>query len=157
MPFFSRAPQASAAAARRLAAAAEPFPLRLVLALALLGSAAACDTPDERPAAWSYVYPALLLPACTTSSCHSNASAAAGLDLSTAAAAYSYLLGRACDAPPNPEDAYGNYVIPFQPERSRLLYLLRGDRTTIMPPDAPLPESEIAIVERWILEGAPCD
>ncbi len=84
-------------------------------------------------------------------------SSAAGLDLSTANAAYSYLLGRACDAPPNPQDATGNYVFPFQPARSRLLYLLRGDRTTIMPPDSPLPESEIAIVEQWILEGASCD
>lgn len=84
-------------------------------------------------------------------------SSAAGLDLSTANAAYSYLLGRACGAPANPQDAAGNYVFPYQPERSRLLYLLRGDRTTIMPPDTPLPESEIAIVEQWILEGASCE
>lgn len=137
--------------------AAARFALRVVLLAALCGSAAACDAPEERPAAWSYLYPAILRPACTTSSCHSNASSAAGLDLSTASAAFSYMLGRACEAPANPEDAFGNYVIPFEPERSRLLYLLRGDRTIIMPPDSPLPESEIAIVEQWILEGAPCN
>ncbi len=135
---------------------AAPLVPRALALLALLGSAA-CEAPDERPAEWGYVYPALLRPACTTSSCHSNASAAAGLDLSTAPAAYSYLLGRACQAPANPQDAFGNYVVPFQPERSRLLYLLRGDRTIIMPPDTPLPESEIAIVEQWILEGATCE
>jgi hypothetical protein len=125
--------------------------------MASAAAAAACDAPGDRSAEWAYVYPAILRPACTTSSCHSNVSSAAGLDLSTANAAYSYLLGRACGAPPHPEDAIGNYVLPFQPERSRLLSLLRGDRTTIMPPDSPLPESEIAIVEQWILEGAPCE
>ena len=132
----------------------------LALALLWLASGAAtsaCDDPGDRSAAWGYVYPAILRPACTTSSCHSNVSSAAGLDLSTANAAYSYLLGRACGAPPHPEDAIGNFVLPFQPERSRLLSLLRGDRTTIMPPDSPLPESEIAIVEQWILEGASCE
>lgn len=130
------------------------FQLSFALVTSLL---AACDTPEERPATWSYVHTAILRPACTTSSCHGTASAAAGLDLSTPASAYSYLLGRACEAPANPQDAPGNYVFPYQPERSRLLYLLRGDRTTIMPPDTPLPDSEIELVERWILEGATCE
>ena len=103
------------------------------------------------------MHTAILRPACTTSSCHSEASAAAGLDLSTPASAYSYFLGRGCDSQATPQEAPGNYVFPYQPQRSRLLYLLRGDRTTIMPPDTPLPESEIAIVEQWILEGAACD
>lgn len=127
------------------------------LAALLITGLSACESPDERPAEWSYIHAAILRPACTTASCHSNASAAAGLDLSTPAAAYSYFLGRACEAPANPTDAPGNYVFPYQPERSRLLFLLRGDRTTIMPPDSPLPDSEIQIIERWILEGATCE
>lgn len=122
----------------------------------LLVLLAGCVDPGERSASWSYVHAAILRPACTTASCHGTASSAAGLDLSTPSAAYSYLLGRPCGAPEHPQDAIGNYVFPFQPERSRLLALLRGDRTTIMPPDSPLPDSEIAIVERWILEGATC-
>ncbi|MEZ4362252.1 MAG: hypothetical protein R3B48_18835 [Kofleriaceae bacterium] len=130
----------------------------LAAVVAVLGTfAVACDHPDERSAEWGYVHAAILRPACTTVGCHSTATSAAGLDLSTPAAAYSYLLGRACGAPEHPEDAIGNYVVPFEPERSRLLYLLRGDRTSIMPPDSPLPESEIAIVERWVLEGATCE
>lgn len=135
-------------AKRALAALAAALPA----ALALGG----CDAPSERSASWAYVHAAILRPACSTSSCHGNASSAAGIDLSTPSAAYSYLLGRPCDAPEHPQDAAGNYVFPFQPERSRLLYLLRGNRTTIMPPDSPLPDSEIAIIERWILDGASC-
>jgi hypothetical protein len=125
--------------------------------LAGLAALMGCDTPDERSASWGYVHTAILQPACATASCHSKASSAAGLDLSTPKAAYSILLGRACTGPEHPEDAPGNYVWPYQPERSKLLYLLRGDRSTIMPPDSRLPASEIAIVERWVLEGARCD
>jgi hypothetical protein len=128
-----------------------------LLAMWVLSSHAACEGPEERSSAWEYVHTAILRPACSTAGCHSAASAIAGLDLSTPTAAYSYLLGRACGAPENPQDAFGNYVVPFEPERSRLLYLLRGDRTTVMPPDTRLPNSEIAIVERWILEGAACE
>lgn len=127
----------------------------LLASVAMLG--VGCVEPEERPASWSYVHTAVLRPACSTSSCHSTASSAGGIDLSTPATAYSYLLGRPCSAPSHPEDAPGNYVFPFQPGRSRLLALLRGTPTVIMPPDTPLPASEIALVERWILEGASCD
>lgn len=116
-----------------------------------------CVEPEQRPASWAYVHTAVLRPGCTTSSCHSTASSAGGIDLSTPSTAYSYLLGRPCQAPTHPEDAPGNYVFPFQPGRSRLLALLRGSPTVIMPPDTPLPASEIALVEQWILEGASCD
>lgn len=128
-----------------------------LVALATWMLATGCEDPAERPVEWSYLYTAVVRPACTTSSCHSKVSSAGGLDLSTASAAYSYLLGRPCSAPDHPQDAIGNYVFPYQPERSRLLALLRGDRTSVMPPDLPLPATEIALVERWILEGAPCD
>jgi hypothetical protein len=132
-------------------------PLAALCAVVYAIAGAGCAPSGERSARWTYVHTAILRPACATSSCHSTAASAAGLDLSTASSAYSYLLGRACGAPENPEDAFGNYVVPFEPERSRLLYLLRGDRTTIMPPDSRLPASEIEIIERWILEGAACE
>jgi hypothetical protein len=130
---------------------------RAVVLASPLGVVSACDDPAERSAEWGFVHTAILRPACSTAGCHSAASATAGLDLSTPSAAYSYLLGRGCESPDHPEDAIGNFVVPFQPERSRLMYLLRGDRTTIMPPDTRLPASEIEIVERWILEGASCE
>ncbi|MBK7538459.1 MAG: hypothetical protein IPI49_24455 [Myxococcales bacterium] len=154
---WARAPgQAKRALAALTAASAAASAAALAAALPAALALGGCDAPSERSASWAYVHAAILRPACSTSSCHGNASSAAGIDLSTPSAAYSYLLGRPCDAPEHPQDAAGNYVFPFQPERSRLLYLLRGNRTTIMPPDSPLPDSEIAIIERWILDGASC-
>jgi len=117
----------------------------------------ACDGVEQRPASWSYIHPSIIEPSCATASCHSNPSALAGLDLSMRENAYAFLVGRTCEAPPHPGDAPGNFVFPYEPERSRLMYLLRGDQTRVMPPDIPLPDVEIELIERWILEGAPCD
>ncbi|MBK9035695.1 MAG: hypothetical protein IPL61_31340 [Myxococcales bacterium] len=128
-----------------------------VAALALALALAACETADDRPASWAYVHTAVLEPACATAGCHSRATARAAVDLSTSASAYAVLVGRVCGAPVLPGDPIGNFVRPGHPESSRLMYLLRGERTTIMPPDVPLPDGEIAVIERWILEGATCD
>lgn len=125
----------------------------LPLAVALL----ACDSADDRPATWSYVHPAIVAPACATAGCHSRHAALAGLDLSSADGAYTFLTGRICGEPARPIDPPGNYVFAGAPERSQLVYLLRGDQVRVMPPDQPLPEVEIALIERWILEGATCD
>jgi hypothetical protein len=125
----------------------------LLLPLALV----ACDGVDQPLASWSYIHPAIIAPSCATASCHSNPSSLAGLDLSTREGAYAFLVGRTCEAPPHAGDAPGNFVFPYEPERSRLLYLLRGDQSRVMPPDVPLPEVEVSLIERWILEGARCD
>lgn len=131
---------------------------RRALSLAvLLCVAGACEGVDERPASWSYVHGGLLAPSCATAQCHAAGAARAGVDLSTSAAAYAVLTGRVCGAPALPGEPIGNFVRPGHPEASRLLYLLRADRTEVMPPDVPLPDGEIAVIERWILEGATCD
>ena len=131
---------------------------RSTAVLAALGLAVVgCDTPEDRPSAWSYVHAAIVRPSCTTAACHSKLGSQAGLDLSTADAAYAVLTGRVCGAPEIPGSPAGNLVLPGHPESSRLMYLLRGEGGAIMPPDVPLPDAEIAIVERWILEGATCD
>ena len=129
------------------------------LRLALLGliCASGCDTPDERPASWSYVHAAIIAPSCATASCHSKVSSAAGLDFSTRTNAYAFLVGATCDSPNPPGEPVGNFVFPYDPDRSTLLYLLRGDERNVMPPDQPLPEVEVELIERWILEGAACD
>ncbi len=67
------------------------------------------------------------------------------------------LVGLTCDAPELPGEPQRNYVRPFDPDGSRLMHLLRGDNTLLMPPDQPLPDVEIELIERWILEGATCD
>ena len=123
----------------------------------LLFVCAGCDTADERPATWSYVHAAIIAPSCATASCHNKVSSAAGLDFSTRTSAYAFLVGRTCDAPDPPGEAVGNFVFPYDPDRSTLLYLLRGDQRNVMPPDQPLPEVEVELVERWVLEGAQCD
>ena len=129
------------------------WPIVVSLA-ALLGG---CDTVDDRPASWSYLHTAVIAPACTTAGCHSPAAALAGLDLSSRTGAYNLLTGRICGADPQPSDPPGNFVFAGSPERSKLVHLLRGDNVRAMPPDQPLPDVEIELVERWILEGASCD
>jgi len=126
-----------------------------VLALAAAALAPACST--DRPAQWSYIHAAIIRPSCATASCHSYAASVGGIDLSTPASAYTLLTGRVCGAPELPGEAPGNFVVPYQPERSRLLYLLRGQDTYVMPPDVPLAPAEIDLISEWILEGAPCD
>ena len=126
--------------------------LPVVAALGVVG----CGGDDTRPATFSYIHATILRPSCTTSACHSELSATAGLQLDTRAGAYLGLTGRVCgsDAPGQPPR---NLVNPGQPESSRLMYLLLGTEARRMPPDVPLPEADIDLVEQWILEGAECD
>lgn len=133
------------------------FNLAAALVVAVF-AATGCASSDDRPATWTYVHAAVIQPNCTTSACHSSASAAAGLNFDSREGAYAMLTGRVCDAPPQPGDPPRNHVAPFEPEASRLLYLLRGqDVSRRMPPDIALPDVEIELVERWILDGAACD
>jgi hypothetical protein len=125
--------------------------------VALCAAVSGCESAADRPADWPYIHAAILEPSCATSGCHSALSAQAALNLSTSDGAYAILTGRVCGAPPLAGDAIGNFVRPGHPESSRLMYLLRGVQTTVMPPDVPLPDAEIAVIERWILEGATCD
>jgi hypothetical protein len=125
---------------------------------AWIAAFAACDEAGDRPARWDYIHAAIIAPSCTTAGCHSKLTAIAGIDLSASDGAYTFLTGRVCDELPDVDvEAPGNYVFPGQPERSKLIHLLRGENVDVMPPDTPLPDVEIAIVERWILEGAACD
>jgi hypothetical protein len=126
---------------------------RLIVLVTLLS---ACVEAEERPARWSYVYAAVLQPACTTSGCHSKLSALAGVDLSDREGAYNILTGHVCGqlapgAPPR------NYVTPGSSEYSQLIEQLRGENRNVMPPDYPLPAVEVEMVARWIDAGAQCD
>jgi hypothetical protein len=46
------------------------------------------------------------------------------------------------------------FVVPGDPA-STLLSLLDGDERRRMPPDAPLPAADVALVRLWIEAGAP--
>lgn len=143
-------------------------------AAALALSAAACGQVDDRPADWSYISPAIMQPACASASCHSPAAAAAGLDFSTPERGYTSLtqlyvwIAVASDAGAPPggvpcghvagtlvcEEPFRRLVTPYDPAGSRLVNLLRARDATRMPPDRPLTEPDIALIERWILNGA---
>jgi hypothetical protein len=112
-------------------------------------------TEDDRTPVWSYISPAIIQPNCATSSCHSQGSAVAGLNLSTADSGYHSLLElhlplRTMMPPAKPRPL----VTPGNPDESRVINMLRADGANRMPPDRPLAEADVVLIERWILNGA---
>lgn len=144
----------------------------LAVWVAVLG-AGGCGSIDNRPAEWGYISPVLFQPNCATTSCHSPAAAVSGLDFSTPDNGYTSLTGlwvwvvTAADGGTTTglpcatvngtyvcEERNRPLVTPFDPEGSRLVNMLRARDAPRMPPDRPLPEDDIRLVERWILNGA---
>ncbi len=146
----------------------------LAAAVAVAG-AAGCNRYDDRPAEWGYISPAIFQPNCATTSCHSPAAAVSGLDFSTPENGYASLTrlwvwvvvppdGGSPIAPGTPcaiqsgtkvcEEKTRPLVTPYDPAGSRVVNMLRARNAPRMPPDRPLPEADIELVERWILNGA---
>lgn len=125
---------------------------------------------DHRPATWEYISPIIFQPNCATASCHSPAAAAGGLDFSAPDRGYTSLTALwvwivdpngtpdngcmvmqgtvVCQRAPRP------IVVAFDPSQSGLVNALRAQGAPRMPPDRPLAEGDIELVERWILHGA---
>jgi hypothetical protein len=148
--------------------------------LTLIGAAAGagpagCKQVDDRPAEWAFISPAIFQPDCATTSCHSPAAAVSGLDFSTPENGYASLTqlwvwvvvpqdGGTQPAPGTPcaiqngtkvcEYQERPLVTPYDPAGSRVVNMLRARDAPRMPPDRPLPEADIELVERWILNGA---
>jgi hypothetical protein len=110
-------------------------------------------------------------PNCATTSCHSRAEAAAGLDFSDPGRGYEslfqlevWIVDRNASAGQNGCKAAQGLVvcprgtrplvIPYNPAQSRVVNMLRARGAARMPPDRPLPEVDIQLIERWILNGA---
>jgi hypothetical protein len=140
------------------------------LALGLGLFATACGSYDGRPAQWEYISPVILQPNCATVSCHSRAAAVAGLDFSDPERGYvsltrlrfeivdHYATGDNCMPQNGTVVCQGGYrplITPFDPAQSRLVHLLRERTPPRMPPDRPLFEADIKLIENWILVGAP--
>ena len=116
--------------------------------------------------------PAIFQPSCATQSCHSQAAAVAGLDFSDPDRGYESLTALWVWVPDPTamdlstlscgtsggqqvcEQRVRPLVTPYDPNESRLVNMLRARGASRMPPDRPLPEADIALVERWILNGA---
>lgn len=134
------------------------FGLLGAVAVGVLGQG--CGGDDQRPAEWAYIQPVLLAPSCATASCHSKAAAVVGLDLSAPEVAYRSLtrLETKVIRDPGTPDGTQLYtrplVSPCRPAESRLVNMLRARGAQRMPPDRPMAEADIALIERWILAGA---
>jgi hypothetical protein len=142
---------------------------RPALAVALVLVGVACGRTDDRPAVWTYVSAELFQPNCATASCHSRAVAVAGLDFSDADRGYRSLTALHVWVP-DPDGTIGGdcktvdatvycererpLLLAFNPSQSRVVYMLRAHAAPRMPPDRPLPEPDIQLVEAWILDGA---
>lgn len=143
--------------------------LSVATALSVSTLLSGCGT-DERPATWAYISPVIMQPDCATGSCHSPAAAADGLDFSTPDKGYSSLTrlwvwvvepsqggAPGCGQAGGTivcEKMYRPLVTPYDPAQSRLVAVLRGRDAPRMPPDRPLDEADIRLVETWILNGA---
>jgi hypothetical protein len=127
--------------------------LWILFAVGVLGCG---GVEDDRDAIWSYISPAIVQPNCATSSCHSRGTAVAGLNLSTTDDGYKSLLQLKLPSRPPLGAAIKPrpLVTPGNPDESRVVNMLRGDGARRMPPDRPLAEADIRLVERWILDGA---
>jgi hypothetical protein len=114
-------------------------------ALLLFFLTACGDEPGPRPARYAYIHNAIIVPSCATSGCHSTLSSTADLVLDDEA---EIVRQRLIDK---------GFVFPDVVEASPLLYYLRGEPYVEkrMPPDAPLPKKDVALIERWISVGAP--
>jgi hypothetical protein len=114
--------------------------------LAPLALSAGCrgDT-DDRPAQFSFIYPAIIEPSCATASCHSNYTREAGVNFGLSSdEAYFQLVGR-------------HFVIPSDSTDSELLYLLNAQGARRMPPDFALPAVDIDLISNWVAAGAKND
>ena len=118
------------------------FALLAAAAAAMIGCGSATD---ERPVRWSFISATITEPSCATVNCHSDIAERADVDLHDRDSGYRHLVTR-------------NFVIPGdQTSSSALLYLLRGQGSLRMPPDSPLPEADILLIDAWIKNNAPND
>jgi hypothetical protein len=148
--------------------------LSVAVAAVTVAGFAGCGQVDDRPASWSYISPAIFQPNCASTSCHGPAAAVSGLDFSTPDRGYTSLTDLwtwvvvAPDAGPPPsgvpcstidgtlvcEQQLRPLVTPYDPAGSRIVNMLRARDAPRMPPDRPLTEPDIELVETWILNGA---
>ena len=109
-----------------------------------LVAAAGCGGADTRPAKWSFIAPAIIEPTCATASCHSEVAKRAGVVLAPKDAAFHTLVDR-------------QFVRPMDAAESEMVILMRGIGSQRMPPDYPLAEADIELIEKWIDDGAKPD
>ncbi len=108
------------------------FLLCSVLAVVACGT-----TPDERPATVEVVVLSVLAPSCGQVQCHSTTTNLQGYAFDTLDAAKDSLRG----------------LVATTAADSELVEVMRSDSGR-MPPDSPLAEEDIVLIETWIDSGA---
>jgi hypothetical protein len=145
------------------------LPYAVASALCLLALGPGCGDSGRSPT-WPYISAVIIQPNCATGSCHSDAAAVAGLDFSTPDKGYSsltrlwtWIVDRTRAGQPGCghvgskvvcEEQFRPLITPYDPNESRLIAVLRGRDAPIMPPDRPLDDADIRLIEKWILDGA---
>ena len=111
---------------------------RWMTAIAVSLCSVACGTtPDDRPATFEFVSLEVLAPACATVACHSSSTNARGF---------------AFDTLPASRQALRSLVIVGNAQASQLIDVIKRNR---MPPDEPMADQDVALLEAWINNGAP--
>lgn len=108
-----------------------------LVALAALGCGGASDS---RPHTWAYISPVIIQPNCATANCHSALTHKFMLDLSTTT-------------------SKGVALMSSLAKGETLSMLLRGTLPGVqrMPPDFPLADADIELIEAWGAAGASLD
>lgn len=113
------------------------FVCALVIAAGAL--AAGCGTEDDRPATFEVVATEILAPTCGLPQCHSTTTRLKGYAFDTLDAARSAVRELGVTGGRGGE----------------LLGVIREDGEERMPPDMPMFEPDIALIEKWVAAGAP--
>lgn len=103
----------------------------LLFAVLLVG----CGTADDRPATVEVISLEILLPSCGAVQCHSTTTRTQGLAFDTVEEAKASLRDLGVSA--------GN--------GGELLEVIRDNS---MPPDSPMFDADVALIEKWIADGA---
>ena len=122
-----------------------------VFAAALSSVVSGCNgTTDDRPPTWSFISATIVEPSCATVNCHSAITHQGGVDLSAREIGYETLVGK------NGAGGFQTfYVYPNYPQYSPVVNLMNAEGSIRMPPDNPLPQADIQLIESWIADGAP--
>src|SRR5258706_12075966 len=99
---------------------------------------------DARPETADYVVEPILVPYCGRGGCHSSETRARNMAFDTIAGALAALRTNQRNQP---------MITVGMPQKSRLFTVL-SDSQRIMPPDVPLPQADVDLIERWITDGA---
>ncbi|HEY1547180.1 MAG TPA: c-type cytochrome domain-containing protein [Kofleriaceae bacterium] len=110
---------------------------------AVLLIAASCAS-EARPETADYIIEAILVPRCGRAGCHSSETAQHGYAFDTIDHATAALKST---------DRGMTLVVPGDAQRSDLYTVISGTRD-VMPPDSPLAQADIDLIETWIDDGA---